>query len=43
MTLGATLVGEKLYGWLGYKVTERCVDNTDDGIEVPLIKMEKDF
>ena len=43
MTLGATLVGEKLYECLGYKVTERCVDTTDDGIEVPLIKMEKDF
>ncbi len=43
MTLGATLVGEKLYECFGYKVTERCVDTTDDGIEIPLIKMEKDF
>lgn len=43
MMLGATLVGEKLYEYFGYKAVERTVDITEDGIEVPLIKMEKDF
>lgn len=43
MTLGATLVGEKLYEYFGYKAVERTVDVTEDGIEVPLIKMIKDF
>ena len=43
MTMGATLAGEPLYNHFGYKAVERTVDVTDDGVEVPLIRMEKDF
>ncbi|MBL4602387.1 MAG: GNAT family N-acetyltransferase [Emcibacteraceae bacterium] len=43
MTLGSTLAGEKLYQHYGYKEISRTMDVTEDGVEVPLIRMIKDF
>jgi len=43
MTLGATLVGFKLYERYGFKEVERQMKIADNGVEVPVITMIKDF
>lgn len=43
MTLGATLVGLKLYERYGFTEVERQMKIADNGVEVPVITMIKDF
>ncbi len=43
MTLGSTLAGLGLYKACGYHVVENEFDETEDGIKIPVFRMEKDF
>lgn len=43
MTLGSTLAGQPLYEACGYKVIEKRMDRSPNGVEVPVIVMNKDF
>jgi GNAT superfamily N-acetyltransferase len=41
--LMATLPGEKLYAALGYEVVERVAYEMDDGVVIPLVRMQKEL
>lgn len=43
MTMGSTLAGQPLYEHYGYKVVKHSVDVSENGTEVPILIMEKDF
>lgn len=43
MIMGATLAGQPLYEACGYTVIERSFDVTPNGVEIPVLKMIKDF
>ena len=43
MTMGSTLAGRPLYEHYGYKVVKENVDVSENGVEVPILTMEKDF
>ena len=43
MTLGSTLAGQKLYENYGFKEVDRRMEVADNGVEVPVITMNKDF
>ncbi|MBT6031669.1 MAG: GNAT family N-acetyltransferase [Kordiimonadaceae bacterium] len=43
MTMGSTLAGQPLYEHYGYKVVSSAMDVSEDGTEVPILVMEKDF
>lgn len=43
MIMGATLAGQPLYEACGYTVIERTLDETPNGVKIPVLKMIKDF
>ena len=43
MTLSSTLAGRPLYEHYGFRVVKEEVDISDNGVEVPVLTMEKDF
>ena len=43
MMLGSTLAERPLYEHYGYKVVKEEVDVSENGVEVPVLTMEKDF